>query len=77
MADPDRQFDDGMSTDLHPAQIEAYRRMTPAEKWGEAVRLYRQARNLKRAGLRMAYPDWSEERIDEEIQKIFLNASTP
>ena len=44
---------------LHPAQIEAYRRMTPAQKLEIAFQLWRAARALKAASLRSEHPDWS------------------
>jgi len=53
---------------LHPAQIQAYRRMTPAEKLRIACQLNRAARELKAAGLRMQHPDWSEEAVQAEVR---------
>jgi hypothetical protein len=61
---------------LHPEQIRAYRRMTPAEKLGVAFQLYRAARELKAAGLRMQHPDWSEEAVQVKVREVFLRART-
>jgi hypothetical protein len=77
MIEADEKFADGLTPDLHPAQIEAYRRMIPAQKMRQASRLYWQARKFKKAGLQMQHPDWSEEQIEEETRRIFLYASTP
>jgi len=76
MNEVDRKGADGMTPDLHPAQIEAYRRMTPQEKIRAMGRLYRQARNLKTAWLRDQHPNWTEEQILNETRRIFLHAST-
>ena len=73
----DSRIADGMTPDLHPAQVEAYRRMTPAEKMRQASRLYWQARKIKKAGLRLQHPEWTEEQIEEATRRIFLHASTP
>ena len=59
---------------MHPAQLAAYKRMTPAEKLFLAARINRDARSLKAAGLRMLHPEWSEERVAAEVRRIFLYA---
>ena len=59
---------------MHPKQIEAFRRMTPAEKLHLAARFMRDARRLKAAGLRMLHPDWTAEEIAEAVRKAFLYA---
>lgn len=76
MIEADRQYADGMTPDLHPAQVESYRRMTPQDKMQAMGRLYRQAWRLKVAWLRNQHPDWSEERILSETRHIFLHANT-
>lgn len=69
---------DGQNTavDADKIQIEIYKRMTPDERWQEALRLNASARALKAAGLRSRHPDWSEKRIQDEVRKIFLYATT-
>jgi hypothetical protein len=57
-------------------QIAALRRMTGQQRWQLAERLYWSARKMKAAGLRCQHPDWSEERVNEEVRRIFLNART-
>ncbi len=61
---------------LHPAQIAAYRCMTPHEKLAQAVAMYWQARALKANWLRARHPDWSEEAIEGRVREIFLLATT-
>lgn len=58
------------------ARIAAYRRMSPAQKWGEFTKIQALARDLKRAGVRSLHPEWSDEQVDEEVRKIFLYATT-
>ena len=72
----DLECADGMTPDLHPAQIEAYRRMTPQDKFRAFGRLYRQARAMKMSWLRHSHPDWTEDEVVAETRRIFLNANT-
>jgi len=76
MVEADRKYADGKAPDLHPAQIEAYRRMTPEEKIKAGFRLYWQARKLKAAWLRQVNPDWTEREVNAEVCRIFLHSST-
>jgi hypothetical protein len=69
-----RRDDD--DTPLHPAQIAAYRRMTPAQKLAQAEAMYWQARALKADFLRRQHPDWSEAMIQARVREIFLLATT-
>lgn len=63
-------------TDADRIQTEIYKRMTPDERWQQALRLNAAARELKAAGLRSQHPDWSEKKIQDEVRKIFLYAAT-
>lgn len=65
-----------MDEPLHPAQITAYRRMTPRRKIEQAQAMYWAARRLKAEFLRQQHPDWSEERIEARVREIFLLATT-
>jgi len=64
------------SETLHPAQIAAYRRMTPQQKIAQAQAMYWQARALKASHLRAQHPDWSDEAIEARVREIFLLATT-
>jgi hypothetical protein len=57
-----------------PKQIEILRAMTPDQRWRAAHRLYWTVRRHKMAFLRHQHSDWSEERLKEEVRRIFLNA---
>ena len=63
-------------SELHPEQIEAFRRMTPARKLELAVRLWFEAKELKAAALRLRHPDWSETQVHDAVREIFLHART-
>lgn len=74
MTEADKPFADGLTPDLHPAQIEAYRAMSFSDKLAAVSRLYSQAWNMKKAWLKSQHPDWSEQRVTAETRKIFLYA---
>jgi hypothetical protein len=59
-----------------PEQIEVFRRMTPEQRWQAAHRLYWTMRRHKAAFLRSQHPDWPEQKVDEEVRRIFSHART-
>ena len=61
---------------LHPEQVKAYKRMTPAERLSIAAKLWQDAWELKYAYIKQQHPEWSEERIKERVREIFLYART-
>jgi len=65
-----------MTQMIHPLQVEGFRRMTPAEKLQMVSELYRAGIRLRMAGLRMAHPDWPEERLEREARRALLYAGT-
>ena len=65
---PCRRF--GLDEAIHPVQIAAYRRMTPAQKVIGIVQMYHLGITFKMAGLRMQHPDWNEDRLRREAQRI-------
>ena len=60
--------------EIHPVQIEAYRKMSPAEKLNLAMELRDVAWALKRAHLRSLHPDWSDKKLEEATREIFRHA---
>ena len=60
----------------HPAQIAALRAMTGARRLHLSEQLYWSARKMKTAGLRSQHPDWPEQRLDDEVRRIFSHART-
>ena len=65
-----------MTEAIHPVQLEGFRRMTPAEKLRLVAALYETGILLRMAGLRMAHPDWSDERLEHEARRALLYAGT-
>jgi len=65
-----------MPTDLGqtPDQHSVLRRMTPGQRWQAARRLYWTMRRHKTAFLKSRHPDWSQERIEREVRRLFLHA---
>ncbi len=59
-----------------PEQIEALRAMPGQQRLRLAEQLYWSARKMKISGVRAQHPDWSQEQIEAEVRRIFLNART-
>lgn len=65
-----------MSEPIHPVQLEAFRRMSPAQKLRMLADLYHTGIRLRMAGLRMTHPDWPDERLEREARRSLLYAGT-
>ena len=50
--------------------------MTAAEKLRMVAQLYEAGIRLRVAGLRMAHPDWPDERLEREARRALLYAGT-
>lgn len=61
---------------FHPVQIAGLRRMSVAEKLEAMAQMHRFGLDLRKMGLRMRHPDWSEEKIDLEARRAALYART-
>ena len=61
---------------MQPKQAATFRAMTPAQKLEVAGQLYEAAWELKAAGIRTQRPSWPEERVADEVRKIFRRAHT-
>lgn len=59
-----------------PEQVAAWRAMTGARRLRLAEQLYWSARKMKMAGLRSQHPDWPEERLHDEVRRIFGHAQS-
>lgn len=57
-------------------QLEIYSKMSYTQKWNEFNKLREAAWVLKAAGIRTLHPDWNEDRVQAEVRKIFLYATT-
>jgi Rv0078B-related antitoxin len=67
---------DNMDEPMHPVQLEALRRATPAQKLATVAALYEAGIRLRVAGLRMTHPDWSDEQLDFEARRSLRHAGT-
>ena len=59
---------------LPPEQIRILRAMSGEKRLRLAEQLYWSARRMKAAGIRNQHPDWSDQRIEAEVTRIFLYA---
>ena len=57
-----------------PQQIAVLREMSPGQRWRAAHRLYWTIRRHKAAFLQSQHPDWPEQRVKDEVRRIFLHA---
>jgi hypothetical protein len=55
-------------------QVAIWKSMSPSEKYRLLAAAIRQARELKRAGLRLRYPDDSPEQIESKLARVWLHA---
>ena len=59
-----------------PDQLAALRRLTPEERYRASREMYWTLRRHKEAFLRSLHADWSEERVEAEVRRIFRDART-
>ena len=59
---------------MNPEQQAILQGMTPEQRWTAARQLYWTMRRHKAAFLKSQKPDWPEDRIQQEVRNIFLNA---
>lgn len=52
---------------LHPAQREAFRRMTPREKWALSQSLLHTAVGIRRVSLARSHPDWPPSKVERAL----------
>ena len=57
-------------------QIECWKKMTPTEKFDVFERLMQSVRAIKKEGVRMSHPDWTDGQVNAETARIFLHART-
>lgn len=65
-----------MGEAIHPVQLEAFKRMTPAQKLQMVADLYEAGVRLRMEGLRMQHPDWSEAQLSFEARRSLRHAGT-
>lgn len=65
-----------MNEPIHPVQLEALKRATPAQKLEMVAALYEAGIRLRMAGLRMTHPDWNGEQLEYEARRSLRHAGT-
>ena len=65
-----------MSEGLHPEQIKALRKMTPANGSQFALGFIEEMRQLKASALRRQHPDWAEAHIAQALHDFILHADS-
>jgi hypothetical protein len=50
--------------------------LTPEQKLTTAAKMYFTAREFKAVALRNMHPEWSEEKIRQEVTRVFASART-
>ncbi len=62
---------------LHPLQVEAYRRMTSAQRIEAALSITDMLRELVSGHVRSLNPDWDEEQVRAAVAARFLGSPPP
>ncbi|MEO6873008.1 MAG: hypothetical protein ABI233_12435 [Chthoniobacterales bacterium] len=57
-----------MSEGLHPEQIKALRKMTPAQRLETGLNFMEEMRQLKAAALRAQHPAWTERQVAQALR---------
>jgi hypothetical protein len=60
----------------HPLQVKAWRDMGAAARSQMGIDLRRTVRGWKRAALHAQHPDWPEERLGQELARLYLRGNT-
>lgn len=58
-----------------PKALDMIKKMTGEQKLEASMLLYWSARELKAAAFRTRHPEWTEERVQQEVRYAFLTAS--
>jgi hypothetical protein len=53
-----------------------FKQMSPEKKLKLAEDLYWSARDLKKTSLRTFHPEWSEEKLEQEVKEAFMYAKS-
>ena len=65
-----------MNEPIHPVQLEALKRATPAQKLEMVAALYEAGIRLRMAGLRMTHPEWTDDQLEHEARRSLRHAGT-
>lgn len=65
-----------MSEGLHPEQVRALRRMTPAQRLEMGMQLIEEMRELRASMLRFEHPDWTATQMSRALRDFVLHAQS-
>jgi len=65
-----------MSEELHPEQVKALRKMTPARRLEVGLGFMEEMRQLKAASLRARHPEWSEEQVAQALRDFVRHGAS-
>ncbi len=65
-----------MSEGLHPVQVAALRKMTPARRLEIGMGFIEEMRELRAAMLRLEHPDWTPEQVAQTLREFVLHAGS-
>ncbi len=65
-----------MSEGLHPVQVAALRKMTPARRLELGMGFIEEMRELRAAMLRAEHPDWTPEQAAQALRAFVLHAGS-
>jgi hypothetical protein len=57
---------------IHPAQIEALKKMTPEAKLRAIIQMWELSREMLASGIRLRHPDWDEAAVWEEVRRRLI-----
>ena len=61
--------------DLTQAELEIFKKMSPADKLRRIASMYLQAKEWKRAALKSQHSDWSQQQVEDCLKEVFLYGS--
>jgi len=62
---------------MDPVMVEIIQKMTPAQRLAIAFRMWESARRIVRSGVQYQHPDWSDEKIEQEISLRMRGSLNP
>ncbi len=65
-----------MTEELHPEQIKALRKITPAQRLKIALEFMEEVRQLKAAALRAQHPHWAEKQVAQALREFVRHGAS-
>jgi hypothetical protein len=65
-----------MQEPIHPAQIEALKRMSPEQKLQAVMNMWELSRQMLATQIRTNHPEWDEDSVWKEVRRRLIYATT-